>query len=254
MSVATQRNREVYDALWPHLSDYIRHHPGARHRRRKTLELVGASPFSSLLDVGCGNAAWLREVDAHWPGKKLTGVDLSDVVIRQNQRDVTHIRFATMDVASAPIVLEDRVDVITCCEVLEHLDNPGLALRHMTHALAPRGRIIVTTPHGPVFATEKHFGHVAHPTLEDLQRWANAAGLHVVSAQCWGYPTYRLLKHATNLRADAALQRFASDRRYSLVDRAVCELLYRVTDVGFRSHPRGVQWFVVLQHAKETHG
>jgi 2-polyprenyl-3-methyl-5-hydroxy-6-metoxy-1,4-benzoquinol methylase len=245
MASATAHNRDIYDRLWPHLSDFIRYHPGARHRRRLSLQLLRQRPFSSLLDVGCGNAAWLRILAAEFPQAKLAGVDLSAVVIEQNRQALPTMTFQVADVVAAP--LSGQHDVVTCCEVLEHLDDPGLALRHIAAAVAPGGHVLVTTPHGPVFKTERAFGHVAHPNRDHLDRMAADAGLTITHAQRWGFPSYRLTKMMTNVRAEAAMTHFAGDRRYSLVDKAICAALYAGNWVNFDDHARGVQWLVMMR-------
>ena len=65
---AVERNLSFYQGFWEETPDFIRYNPGARHRRRMILRLLGAERFDSLLDVGCGNGELLALV-----GQGLTG-------------------------------------------------------------------------------------------------------------------------------------------------------------------------------------
>lgn len=245
---ATERNRAVYDAIWPQLSDFIRFNPGARHRRRQVLRFLDGLQFDSLLDVGCGNAELLRAIDARYPGKDLGGVDLSSVVVDRNARTFGHLRFATANVEREPLPLHDGpVDVVVCCEVLEHLDRPEEALRRIADALRPGGHAIVTTPTGKVHTTEQRFGHVRHPRPRELALQAAGAGFDVVELLSWGFPVYALTKWAANVDADAAMARFAGDRPYGVVEKGVSLGLWAANFLNLDRSPLGVQLFALLR-------
>jgi SAM-dependent methyltransferase len=245
MTEATSYNRDTYDRIWPQMSDYIRFNPGARHRRRHIFAFLDRLSFRSLLDVGCGNGELLRLIEARYPGVALSGVDLSPVAIAANARRAPRMRFAVANVEVEP--LPGPVDVIVCSEVLEHLAAPQQALMHIRDALAPGGHAILTTPAGKVHATERHFGHVKHPTADELRRDCEAVGFDVVELLNWGFPMYRLTKWATNLRPEAALERFAGERPYGLVEKAVSSSLTLINSFNFERSPAGVQLFALVR-------
>ncbi len=247
---ATQSNRAVYDAIWPQLSDFIRWNPGARHRRRHVLTFLDGLRFESLLDVGCGNAELLRVIDARYPGRRLLGVDLSQTAVDQNRRLFGHMQFAVSNVEAdeLPWPAPDRpADVVVCCEVLEHLDRPAEALARIARALPRGGHCIVTTPTGKVHTTEKHFGHVRHPRPRELALQADGAGFDVVELLTWGWPVYAFTKWATNLKPDAALERFAGEQPYGLVEKGVSWSLWAANFLNLDRFPLGVQLFALLQ-------
>jgi SAM-dependent methyltransferase len=246
MGDAAAQNRETYDRIWPQMSDYIRHNPGAVHRRRHVFALLErAGAWRSLLDVGCGNAELLRLIDARFPGRALAGVDVSSVVVAQNRRTLPHVRCEVCDVSTSD--LPGPVDVIVCSEVLEHLDDPRSALGRMRDALAPAGYAVLTMPTGRVHATERHFGHVRHPRAEELVAWCDAAGLRVAELSNWGFPFYRLTKWATNLNPQAALRRFAGDAPYGAAEIAVSKALTMLNAFNLERSPHGVQLFALAQ-------
>ena len=249
MADATTYNRDTYDRIWPQMSDYIRHNPGARHRRdhifRFLARLDREGRARSILDIGCGNAELLRLIDAAFPGRALAGVDLSAVVVEQNARALPHVRFSVCDITRD--ALPGPVDVVVCSEVLEHLDDPAAALARIADALEPGGHAILTTPTGKVHTTERHFGHVRHPRAEELVAWCDRAGLRTVELLNWGFPMYRLTKWATNLNAEAALARFAGDAPYGVAEIAVSKALTALNSLNLKRSPHGVQLFALVQ-------
>lgn len=247
-SDAAAYNRATYDRIWGQMSDYIRYNPGARHRRRHIFALLEGLPFDSLLDVGCGNGELLRLIDARFPGRRLSGIDLSAAVVAQNQQSLPHMQFATCNIENEAIAQEaGPVDVIVCSEVLEHLDHPDVAMKTLALALKPGGHAIITCPSGKVFATERHFGHVHHPRPNDLRRLAQDAGLRVETLWNWGFPTYALTKWATNMNPDFALKSFAGEKPYRLPQIAVSTALWLANFVNARKSPLGVQLFALLK-------
>jgi SAM-dependent methyltransferase len=245
VSTASETNRATYDRLWAGLGDFTRYNPGARHRRRWVLELLERRRFSSLLDVGCGNGLMLSLIDARFPGRRLAGADLSEVALEENRRVLPHMQFHAVDLAKDG--LPEGFDVVTCCEVIEHLDDQPGALKKLAASVVPGGAVLVTCPTGPLYPTEKHFGHVRHPTPDELVGWARDAGLEPVQVVSWGFPFYALTKWATNLKPDMALERFGMEKSYGVAEKAVSGALYLLNYANVPSSSRGVQLFALFQ-------
>jgi SAM-dependent methyltransferase len=235
---AVERNLSFYRGFWEDTPDFIRYNPGARHRRRMILDLLRGLRFDSLLDVGCGNGELIALVAAQSHGVRLTGADLSPDQIERNRRRLPGVEFFALDVQSA--ALPRTFDVVTCSEVIEHLDDAAAALKNLARMVAPGGSLLVTCPAGTMYATERHFGHVRHPKVGDLRAWADAAGLEVDTIWNWGWPTYTALKWATNVNAEWALRNFASGA-YTASAKAVSTGLYWLNFLNRRNHRRGCQ-------------
>jgi hypothetical protein len=65
-----------FDEQWPRLSDYVRHNPGSRHRRRligRALGSLGVS-IDSVLDAGCGLGEVMQQVASSHPQARIVGV------------------------------------------------------------------------------------------------------------------------------------------------------------------------------------
>jgi 2-polyprenyl-3-methyl-5-hydroxy-6-metoxy-1,4-benzoquinol methylase len=236
---------ELYDAFWEACPDFSRYNPGARHRRRWIRRVLQRMRPRTVLDVGCGTGellAWLRralpDVDA-W-----SGVDQSAKTVEANAARDPGARYEVLDIERAS--LDRCFDAVVCTEVIEHLARPREALGHLFSMIAPRGHLVLTCPTGKVHATERHFGHVAHPRPRELLEWIASAGFADVELWNWGFPTYVASKYVTNMRPDWALGRFASGR-YDARAKAVSHAVYLANFANLRSSSLGCQLYVVAK-------
>ncbi|MBI4640169.1 MAG: class I SAM-dependent methyltransferase, partial [Candidatus Tectomicrobia bacterium] len=63
----------------------IEYSPAPRHRRRIIRRILQTLRFDSLIDVGCGSGALLKELSLDNQDRKLAGIDISPYVIEQNR-------------------------------------------------------------------------------------------------------------------------------------------------------------------------
>ena len=243
MGNAVSFNRELYDEFWAACPDFNRYNPGALHRRRAIGKLIQSVPFRSMLDVGCGDAQVLMWVRAHAPeGTELWGADLSPETVQANNAKHSFAHFEVLNLEAEN--LPRTFDLVVCTEVIEHLDRQEAAMANLAKMVAPGGHLLVTCPTGKVFPTEKHFGHVTHPTPDRLGNMMRANGLDVVSLENWGFPLYSTLKSATNVNPDWALKNFGTTK-YSFSAKAVSKALYWANFFNVPSSPWGVQLFAL---------
>lgn len=230
---------EAYDAVWRVWPDMIRYHPGSRHRRRLIRACLRGLRPRRVLDVGCGDGTLLAELARALPGPiELAGADLSPQVVEQARARVPGLSFHVLDLAKGS--LPERFDLVVCSEVLEHLDDRAAAFDHLRAMVAPGGHLLVTTPTGPVYDTERRWGHVTHPTPAEMEAHAARTGLRVVRSWCWGWPLYAALKWATNVNPDWSVAHFASGA-YGWRQRAVSHAAYLANFFNLRESARGVQ-------------
>lgn len=228
-----------YDAGWRVWSDMIRYHPGSRHRRRLIRACLRGLRPRTVLDVGCGDGTLLVELQRALPGSvRFAGADLSPEVVERTRRDLPGVEFHVLDLARA--ALPQRFDLVVCSEVLEHLEDREQGFDHLRAMVAAGGHLLVTCPTGPVYDTERRWGHVTHPTPDEMQRHAARTGLRVVQAWSWGWPLYAALKWATNLDPDWSVSHFASGA-YGWRQRVVSHAAYLANFLNLRESPRGVQ-------------
>ncbi len=242
---AGQYNEELYDRFWSDCPDFSRYNPGARHRRRLVARFLRDVPGRTLLDVGCGDGELIALLRRELPAlTALAGADLSSETVKRNRERLPGVDFHVLDITQR--ALPATFDLVVCSEVIEHIEDRGAAFRHLASMVAPAGHLLVTCPSGRVFATERHFGHVSHPTIPELDARAEAVGLRRVRSENWGFPLYRALKWATNLNPAWALKNFASGR-YSPSARLLSDALYWANYLNLPTSGRGCQLVVLYR-------
>ena len=233
---------EDYDEQWQRLDDFIRYNPGARHRRRLSLSLLKDFSFDTALDVGCGPGELMKLLhDKLAPDATLTGVDLSPDVISKNRVRMPWASFETLNIEEER--LDRRFDLITCSEVVEHLGDRKLAFENLAAMLNPGGRLLITCPTGPVFQTERHFGHTTHPDLNELKALAKVNNLEIEKVITWGFPIYFGVKLVTNIDPNWSIKNFAQGD-YSFFNKFVSVFLYYFSFFSFPLKRFSCQLFI----------
>jgi len=175
--------------------------PAQAYRRMLIFRALGLSSNSSaqtrLLELGCGQGEFSSELKQRHPDLQLLGVDLSHTGVGIAQSRVPSGAFFQQDLLQ-PIALPEKyrgwATHAVCSEVLEHLDDPLTALRHVRTLLAPGARLVITVPAGPMSAFDKHIGHRRHFTPERLRQLLLDAGLQVESLNGAGFPFFNLYR------------------------------------------------------------
>jgi SAM-dependent methyltransferase len=159
-------------------------------------------PQSRVLDVGCGAGVLCRKLASSVPGVAVTGVDFSEFAIESNREldAELEIEYVCLDITASLGELEGPFDVVTMCEVLEHLDEPEQVIEEVMSLLRPGGLFIVTCPHDD---------QVPHP--EHVREWGHDEVYHLLAPYADAV-TFRsiprprdrwLLAHATTHAAPA---------------------------------------------------
>jgi len=113
----------------------------------------------SYLDLGCGAGGVMRRIiDGLAPARAL-GLDGTQEAV-----DIAASRGLEARLADfrQPFELPFRPRVVTCLDVLEHLEDPVLALQNLARAVDPGALLVATVP--------------AHPSL--WSPWDDACGHH----------------------------------------------------------------------------
>jgi SAM-dependent methyltransferase len=223
VDIAVARNRAAYDSFWEEAPDFARYNPGARHRRRLIARVASRARFDSFLDVGCGDGQLVRALSEAHPRARAAGADLSPVQIERNRARMPGVDFFALDIQREK--LDRTFDLVVCSEVIEHVADQRRGVANLAAMVAPRGSLVLTCPTGAMYATERRFGHVHHPTPRELETHAKDAGLRLVEMLNWGFPFYRIMKWATNVNVEFAMKSFASGP-YTPWAKAVSNALY----------------------------
>ncbi len=117
--------------------------------------------FTSLLEIGCGQGAFLREIRTLG---KVTGLERSEVAQRV-ARDLG-VEVVVGDVTDDSLFKSGAFDCVYMNHSLEHLDDPERALKSIRTWLKPGGELYIALPnHAGVVARlfGRHWYHLAAP-------------------------------------------------------------------------------------------
>ncbi|WP_263834159.1 class I SAM-dependent methyltransferase [Salinibacter sp.] len=115
--------------------------------------------FESLIDIGCGDGRFLREMRKQYPNKEILGVDYSQRAIELARAMNPTLAFETRNIIEEPV---DRTfDIATLIEVLEHIPPAQMKqfIEQVYAVLQPQGHIILTVPHVNKSVSDKHYQH-----------------------------------------------------------------------------------------------
>lgn len=109
-----------------------------------------AGPVGQALEIGCGEGELsMRLSQVGW---QVRGYDIAPAAVAEARRRATQagldIPFAVRDIFDNPSSLEPA-DLVVCCEVLEHLDDPDAAVRILS--MLSRRHVLVSVPREPIW-------------------------------------------------------------------------------------------------------
>jgi 2-polyprenyl-3-methyl-5-hydroxy-6-metoxy-1,4-benzoquinol methylase len=141
---------------------------------------LDACPVSSSLEVGVGEGFLSGYLSEKFPAIRFAGVDLAEGDVARARAHFPRLD-ARVGSAYDLSAAGGPYDLVICCEVLEHLDDPGRALDQIV-AQRPR-RVILSVPHEPFFM------------LSNLARGKNVTrlGNDVDHVNHWGRRSFRRL-------------------------------------------------------------
>lgn len=130
---------------------------------------------SRVLEAGCGVGAQTVTLAENSPGASIVSVDISASSLAEASRKVraaglTNVRLQQGDIFHLPFAPQS-FDHIFVCFVLEHLKEPGAALRELKAYLRPGGTItVIEGDHGSAyFHPDSEAARAAIHSLVELQ-------------------------------------------------------------------------------------
>lgn len=114
----------------------------------------------SLIDIGCGDGRFIREVAEKHPDLKCAGVDYSGRAIKLAQMMNPELDFQCIDITKENHL--EKYDMATSIEVLEHIppENLDLFVESIGLILSDKGVFILTVPHiNKGLKSNKHYQH-----------------------------------------------------------------------------------------------
>jgi len=108
----------------------------------RVLELAALRGDETVIDVGCGNGAYLDALARHGHAGPVLGVDLSAGMLRAAGSRAPQARLAAGDAAALP-VRDQAGDLTLAMHMLYHVPGPRAAVRELRRVTRPGGRVLV---------------------------------------------------------------------------------------------------------------
>ena len=183
-----------YDKHWEYRDDFIDVGPRFFVRTGLMLRLLSSESRGELLDVGCGDGAFIAKcLDQGW---SVVGMDLSQAAIdrcRGRFDRGERLRLFCSDIAA--IAEEGPFDAVTAGEVLEHIEDDEDFVRRVFALLKPGGAFVLTVPVDMSLWTDADAaaGHFRRYTVQEISEKLTRAGFAVEKCIVWGWPLTRML-------------------------------------------------------------
>jgi SAM-dependent methyltransferase len=183
------------------VSGFTSYYPGVRWeygevRRLLESEKTATGKPIKLLDVGCGKGDFLQSLD-FIPNENKFALDLNEPAISACQRLGFQAFCGTMEAALAAGFLKaGEFPVVTSFHCLEHVGQPVEFIRALMGAVAPGGRLLISTPYSPMSWEPEWFDILNHPphhlTRWNLAAYQRLAGLTGTTMRYFVPPSYAL--------------------------------------------------------------
>jgi SAM-dependent methyltransferase len=136
--------RDYHEELWESLPEQLAL-PDYEIRLPFLLEEVSAG--DRVLDLGAGEGTFTAELARI--GTQAVGVEVAEAALRRARAAHPDLDFRLAPV-DGPLPFEDSAfDVVWASEVIEHVADTARWLSEASRVLAPRGRLLLTTPNHP---------------------------------------------------------------------------------------------------------
>ena len=206
-------------------SDVHRYSPAPRHRRRLAIKILNQLAFNTWLDVGCAQPFLIEE----FPKRKnviISGCDISEKVVASNKNIFPGIDFFVMDVSKPLTHTSRQYDLVTCSEVLEHVENWQAAAKNIAQLC--RKWLLITVPSGKVYPIDRRVGHCRHFSGEELLDVFEELGFTSACILKWGFPIHSIYKYAINTFFSDKMYASFGEGHYGAGKKIFAEIVYRI--------------------------
>lgn len=197
-----------------------------------------------MVDIGSGQGDLAVAVHRAHPSAEVLGLEYSEAGVAIASRKAPEATFVQRDLlADEPVPPEHRAwgQQAVCSEVLEHVDEPVVLLRHARDYLAPGCVVIVTVPGGPMSAFDHHIGHRRHFNPASLSALLREAGYDVQECFGAGFPFFNLYRMAVISRGRRLTDDVAGARGLSFTARATMGAFDKLLHLTLERSPWGWQ-------------
>jgi 2-polyprenyl-3-methyl-5-hydroxy-6-metoxy-1,4-benzoquinol methylase len=163
--------KDYYEDLWERLPEDLT--PPDLELRRSFL-LGELRPGDRMLDLGAGAGEFAAAAAA--AGAEVVGADVAEAAVARAGRAHPSVDFRLVPI-DGPLPFQDgQFDVVWASEVIEHIADTGAWLSELRRVLAPRGRVLLTTPsHGRLRVALGGIERFSEPLGDHLHLYTRAS-------------------------------------------------------------------------------
>jgi 2-polyprenyl-3-methyl-5-hydroxy-6-metoxy-1,4-benzoquinol methylase len=112
------------------------------------ISLAKPLEIESILDAGCGEGFTMNKLIENRIGNKVEGIEYAKEAISIGKKIFPNLTIKQASIYNLPYK-DNFFDLVTCTEVLEHLENPEKAIKEMLRVT--KKYLILSVPNEPFF-------------------------------------------------------------------------------------------------------
>jgi len=140
-----QKSRLYFDS---HSSTFINRNGYWNYDYRMTSKILKRRNVKNLIDIGCGNGAFLAVFHKESPETKISGLDISHEMVMRCRERIPDAVFTEGDAEDMPFS-DDSFDAVSCHMSIHHHPHPEKSLKEMYRILGKRGTVLINEFTGP---------------------------------------------------------------------------------------------------------
>jgi SAM-dependent methyltransferase len=173
------------------------------HALAEVARCVPKTP-SRILEIGCSSGFLLADIRRHLPQYGLIGSDYTSGTLRAVAQRVPGIPLVQFDLTRCPLP-ENFADAVVLLNVLEHVSDDELAVRHLFRIVRPGGAAVIELPAGSALydVYDRVLMHHRRYDMPELLALLRRAGFVVERKSHLGFflfPAFYLSKRLNQLR------------------------------------------------------
>lgn len=133
--------REFYDKIAKEYSDAVSHPTTASARKLEqnlTAQLIVGKRYNVVIDIGCGDSPFLRDVEAN----NKIGIDVSVEMIKLNSRHLPSAIYVLGEFPDIPLQ-HNLADLIHASFILDHIENIEEFFAKISRLLKRNGHFVL---------------------------------------------------------------------------------------------------------------
>ena len=140
-----QKSREYFNR---HSSTAINRNGYWSYDYRTTSKILQRRNVKSLIDIGCGNGAFLELFHNSAPSVKISGLDLSHEMVMRSRERLPEADITEGDAENMPFETAS-FDAVSCHMSVHHHPHPEKSIAEMYRILEKNGTVLINELTGP---------------------------------------------------------------------------------------------------------